>query len=99
MCFVRTWNTKLASKAPALTLSHHRIGLEVQGKPTSVRSCCSHTISIEAKTNAIYSDYVLDLATVACFLEAHETMLFPTNTQCAATDFLSSRLEAQLVSK
>ncbi|KAL5669130.1 hypothetical protein ACJX0J_021351, partial [Zea mays] len=52
-----------------------------------------------ALANALYSDSVLDLDTVACFFACHDTRLFPKNTAKPPVDLLSSGQTAQSTSE
>ncbi len=46
--------------------------------------------SAAAFAKALYSDSVLDLETVGCFLDAHDNRLQPRKVQYPDVDFLSS---------
>ena len=81
MCLVMAWKTGLVARAPALKLSHHKIGLVVLEIPSLESKCVSQIIYELAWANARYSNYVLERATALCFLDDHETKLLPANTQ------------------
>jgi hypothetical protein len=73
MCFVLPWKTGLEDKYLAPILSHHTFAVWGLGIFNSYKSVCIHIISAVALANALYSDSILDLETVACFLALQDT--------------------------
>ena len=77
ICLVLTWNTRFDTNDPTLTLSHQRTEHWVNYIPSSLDNCCSQIISIEAWVKYQSLDFVLEQATIFCFLQLHWIMLFP----------------------
>ena len=80
-CLVQAWKTGLEDKYVAPMLSHHIIGGDWSETPSSDKRVVNHLISAATLASALYSASVLDLATVACFLQLQETKLDPRKIQ------------------
>jgi hypothetical protein len=91
MCFVRAWDTGFDDKYLAPRLSHHNQVAGGAFTPNSSKSDCIHIISAVAFATALYSAFVLDLETVACFFAHHEIRFGPKKTAKPPVDLLSSR--------
>lgn len=83
----------------ALRLSHHRTSAHAWNTPSSLSSDCIHMISAVIFAKTLYSDSVLDLEMVACFIELHVTRLEPRKIAKPLIERLSPEHPAQSASE
>jgi hypothetical protein len=77
-------------KYVASILSQYSVGSDFRNTPSSFSKDWIHINSALAFAKALYSDSVLDLETISCFLDAHDNILQPRKVQYLDVDFLSS---------
>jgi hypothetical protein len=82
-------------KYVAPILSQYNIGGDFRNTPSSFIKDWIHINSAVIFAKTLYSDSVLDLETVGCFLDAHDNRLQPRKVQYPDVDFLSSGQPAQ----
>jgi hypothetical protein len=86
-------------KYVAPTLSQHRIEGDFRNTPSSFSKDWIHINSAVALARALYSDSVLALEMVGCFLDAHDNKLQPRKVQYPDVDFQSSGQPVQSASE
>jgi hypothetical protein len=90
MCFALAWKTWLADNYVAPKLSHHKHGVWFCLTCNSSSKDCTHITSGVTFARYLYSASVLDLDTVACFLELQKISFGPKNTTNPPVDWRSS---------
>ena len=96
--FCLEWYTGFAAMAATLVLSLRIIGTFSTSIFSSPSKEFIHVISVLHRAIALYSDSVVDLAIMPCFLELQATRLSPKYTQYPLMDLLSSGSVAQSAS-